>query len=188
MKKTTPRRFGLTCITFVLVLAAATRPNAQTPPELFAQRLVDETLAKHPEVAHLVMHVTPPNKPDTENVIIASSIGRIGKRADEDDLRIMHTGNVEAVLAKSGDRFNVSLPLLDAAGNTIGVLAVGFPYKPGDDKAILLRAAEQLRDDLKAQIPDVQRLFSGLTLPPHRVPAAANWRPPPSMADTCRRA
>ena len=160
MKKTTARRFGLTCGTFMLVLAAATRLYAQTPPELFAQRLVDATLAKHPEVAHLVMHVTPPNKPDTENVIIASNIGRIGKRADEDDLRIMHTGNAEAVLAKSGDRFNVSLPLLDAAGNTIGVLAVGFPYKPGDDKATQLRAAEQLRNDLKAQIPDVQKLFS----------------------------
>jgi hypothetical protein len=160
MKKTTARRFGLTCITFMLALAAATRPYAQTAPEPFAQRLVDATLAKHPEVAHLVMHVTPPNKPDTENVIIASSIGRIGKRADEDDLRIMHTGNVEAVLAKSGDRFNVSLPLLDATGNTIGVLAVGFPYKPGDDKATLLRAAEQLRDGLKGQIPDVQTLFS----------------------------
>ena len=160
VKKPTARRFGLTCSTFVLILAAATRPYAQTPPELFAQRLVDETLAKHPEVAHLVMHVTPPNKPDTENVIIASSIGRIGKRADEDDLRIMHTGNVEAVVAKSGDRFNVSLRLLDAAGNTLGVLAVGFPYKPGDDKAILLRAAEQLRDGLRGQIPDVQTLFS----------------------------
>jgi hypothetical protein len=159
MKKTTARSFGLTCITFMLVLAAATRLYAQTPPEPFAQRLVDETLAKHPEVAHLVMHVTPPNKPDTENVIIASSIGRIGKRADEDDLRIMHTGNVEAVVAKSGDRFNVSLRLLDAAGNTLGVLAVGFPYKPGDDKAILLRAAGQLRDGLRGQIPDVQTLF-----------------------------
>jgi hypothetical protein len=160
MKKPTARRLGLTCLTFLLALAAATRPYAQTPPELFAQRLVDETLAKHPEVAHLVLHVTPPDKPDTENVIIASSIGRIGKRADEDDLRIMHTGNVEAVLAKSGDRFNVSLPLLDAAGNTIGVVAVGFPYKLGDDKATLLRAAGQLRDDLKGQIPDVQKLFS----------------------------
>jgi iron complex outermembrane receptor protein len=72
---------------------------------------------------------------------------------------ILHTGNVEAVLAKSGDRFNVSLPLLDAAGHTIGVLAVGFPYKPGVDKATLLRAAEQLRDDLKGKIPDVQTLF-----------------------------
>ena len=160
MKKTTAGRFGLTCITLMLALAAATRLYAQTPPELFAQRLVDETLAKHPEVAHLVMHVTPPDKPDTENVIIASSIGRIGKRADEDDLRIMHTGNVEAVLARSGDRFNVSLPFLDAAGHTIGVLAVGFPYKPGDDKATLLRAAEELRDGLKEKIPDVQKLFS----------------------------
>ena len=159
MKKPTARRLGLTCLTFILALAAAARPYAQTPPEPFAQRLVDETLAKHPEVAHLVMHVTPPNKPDTENVIIASSIGRIGKRADEDDLRIIRTGNVEAVLAKSGDRFNVSLPLLDAAGHTIGVLAVGFPYKPGDDKATLLRAAQQLRDDLQAQIPAVQKLF-----------------------------
>jgi hypothetical protein len=160
IKKTTARRLGPACITFMLALAAAARTYAQTPPELCAQRLVDETLARHPEVAHLVMHVTPPNKPDTENVIIASSIGRIGKRADEDDLRIMHTGTAEAVVARSGDRFNVSLPLLDAAGNTIGVLAVGFPYKPGDDKATLLRAAARLRDGLKGQIPDVHILFS----------------------------
>jgi hypothetical protein len=160
MKKPTASRSALVGITFMLVLATATSPHAQTAPELFAQRLVDATLRTHPEVAHVVMHVTPPNKPDSENVIIASSIGRIGKRADEDDLRIMHTGNVETVIAKSGDRFHVSLPLVDAAGNTIGVLAVGFPYKIGDDQAKLLRAAKQLRDDLKTQIHDAQALFN----------------------------
>ncbi len=35
--------------------------------------------------------VTPPGM--TENVIIASNIGRIGKKVDEDDMRVIETGN-----------------------------------------------------------------------------------------------
>ena len=53
--------------------------QAQTGWEIYAQKLVDETLAKHPEVIILAFHVTPPNS--KENVIIASNIGRIGKKA-----------------------------------------------------------------------------------------------------------
>jgi hypothetical protein len=124
-----------------------------------AQRLVESTLAKHPEAAHIVLHVTPPGAPDTDNLVIASNIGRIGKKADEDDLRIMHTGHVETVVAKSGDRFNVSMPLLDAPGRTIGVVAVGFPYKPGDDQAALAANAERIRDELRPQVADVKDLF-----------------------------
>ena len=40
-----------------------------------------ETVARYPEILVLAMHVTPPKS--TDNVIIASNIGRIGKKADE---------------------------------------------------------------------------------------------------------
>src|SRR5216683_887981 len=98
----------------------------------YGQALIDRALARHPEVATLAMHVTPPNSPD--NVIIASNFGRIGKKADDDDLAVIKTGQPKAEIGKNGDRFSVELPLQDVSGDSIGALAVAFPYKTGDDK------------------------------------------------------
>lgn len=47
-----------------------------TKPAPFAQKLVDEALAKHPEVILIAIHATPPGH---KNVIVASNFGRIGK-------------------------------------------------------------------------------------------------------------
>src|SRR6202030_3048502 len=82
---------------------------AQTQPgkKIYAQKLVDETLAKHPEVVILAFHVTPPES--QENVIIASNIGRIGKKADEDDLRVIRTGKPNLEVNAAGDHFEVEL-------------------------------------------------------------------------------
>src|ERR1700724_86143 len=55
----------------------------------FAQKLVDEALAKHPEVLLIAIHAQPPNH---KNVIVASNFGRIGKIGDEDDMRCIRTG------------------------------------------------------------------------------------------------
>ncbi len=129
----------------------------QIPKKIYAQRLVDEVVKKHPEVLVLAMHVTPPNSPD--NVIIASNIGRIGKKADEDDLRVIRTGQPIVEVNKTGDRFEVELPLQDVAGNTIGALGVVFPYKSGDDKAALQAKAEKIRDGLRRHISHVANLF-----------------------------
>jgi hypothetical protein len=153
MRRLLQLAFLLTPLAVVLAAAADVAPAPR------AQRLVEQTLKRHPELMHLVMHVTPPGRSDAENVIIASSIGRIGKPADEDDLRIMHTGKPEQVLAKSGDRYSVSLPLLDRAGKTMGVLAVAFRYQAGDDTSGMARAAERIRDELRRKIASVDSLF-----------------------------
>jgi len=54
--------------------------------KIYAQELVDRTVAQHPDLRAVMLHVTPPNAAD--NVVIASSIGRIGKPADNDDLDV----------------------------------------------------------------------------------------------------
>jgi hypothetical protein len=125
-----------------------------------AQRLAEATLARHPEAAHVVLHVTPPGAADSENLVIGSTMGHLGKKADEDDLRIMHEARTETVVAKSGDRFNVSLPLIDAQGKVIGIVAVGFPFKAGDDKAPLVADAERIRDELRHDGVDARTLFA----------------------------
>src|ERR1700730_4738439 len=114
---------------FCLATRLALPLSAQTPTKTYAQQLVDQAVAKHPEVLVLAMHVTPPN--DSENVIIASNIGRIGKKADQDDLRVIKTGKPNLALNKSGDRFEVELPLQDANARMIGALGVVFAYRAG---------------------------------------------------------
>ena len=120
-----------------------------------AQRLVDQAMAKHPEVLSLAMHVTLPSS--NENIILGSSFGRIGKKADEDDMKVIDSGKTTPGIYAGGRRFGVELALQDARGKTIGALSVGYAYKPGDDEALQSRA-ERLRDELRRQFDSVEQL------------------------------
>jgi hypothetical protein len=92
-------------------------------------------------------------------VIIASNIGRIGKKADEDDLRVINQGTSNLEVNKAGNHFEDELPLLDQNGNRIGAVGIVFNYKAGDDKQKLAREAEAVRDEMAKQIPSKQKLF-----------------------------
>jgi len=127
-----------------------------TKPAPFAQKLVDEALAKHSEVILLAVHAQPPNH---KNLIVASNFGRIGKIGDEDDLRCIRTGKSNLEVSAAGNHFEDELILLDASGKTIGALGVVFNYKAGDDKTALTKLAEQIRDEMKAQLPNKNALF-----------------------------
>jgi hypothetical protein len=144
-------------IAFLILLASVALPlSAQTSTKTYAQQLVDQTIAKHREILVLAMHVTPPNS--TDNVIIASNIGRIGKKADEDDLNVISTGKPKLEVNKTGDRFEVELPLQDASSRIIGALGVVFAYRAGDNPATFQRKAEQVRDELKRRISHTANL------------------------------
>ena len=134
----------------------AVQPGAQQP-NIYAQKLVNDTLAKHKEVVIMAFHVTPPSQ--SENVIIASNIGRIGKKADEDDMRVIDTGKSNLEVNKTGNHFEDELPLLDKSGNRIGAVGIVFNYKAGDDKNKLAKNAEQVRDEMREQIPSKEKLF-----------------------------
>jgi len=128
----------------------------QTPPENYAQHLVDETLATHPDIAIMALHVTPPKQAD--NVIIASNIGRIGKKADSDDMGVVNTGKPAMALNAAGDHFEVELPLKDVTNDTVGAVSIVYPYKAGDDKAALAKRAEAVRDQLHRKISNAANL------------------------------
>jgi hypothetical protein len=116
----------------------------------YAQALVDKTMAAHPEIEVLAIHATPPGS--KTNVILGSNIGRIGKKADEDDLRVIQKGETNKEIAENGKRFEAELPLNDAHGKRIGALGVVLAYKVGDDKEVLVAHAVKIRDEMAAQI------------------------------------
>ncbi|WP_341315449.1 hypothetical protein WN982_09550 [Paraburkholderia sp. IMGN_8] len=129
---------------------------AQPPVPNYAQTLVDRTLAGHPELTILALHVTPPASAD--NVIIASNIGRIGKKADADDLSVLSSGQPRVEATRTGD-LSVELVMRDINGKPIGVIGATFRFSPGGDKALILRQAEHVRDELGAQTPSLEALF-----------------------------
>jgi hypothetical protein len=144
-------------LTILVACVMTTAAQVNGAEKTFAQKLVDDSLKRHPDVIVLVMHVTPPGK--NENIIIASNIGRIGKKADEDDMRVIETGKAALEVNKRGDRLEAEVVLQDEAGKTIGALGVVAKYKLGDDKEAFLKTAEGLRDELRKQIPSTEKLF-----------------------------
>lgn len=158
----TSLRLIVRCAALIIALsvngvAQSSSHPAPMPAHIYAQKLLNDTLAKHPEVVIMAFHVTPPGK--SENVIIASNIGRLGKVADEDDMRVINTGKSNLEVNKSGNHFEVEAAMLDQAGNIIGAVGIVFNYKEGDDKQQLARAGEAIRDDIKAQTPNKAALF-----------------------------
>jgi iron complex outermembrane receptor protein len=127
-----------------------------TTAAAYAQKIVDEALAKHPEILLLAIHATPPGH---KNVIVASNFDRIGKIGDDDDMRCIRTGKSNLEISEKGDHFEDELVLLDASGRTIGALGVVFNYKEGEDKKALEKIAIETRDEMKTKILSASRLF-----------------------------
>jgi hypothetical protein len=142
---------------FATAIGCTLHAETFTPRKIYAQTLVNQIIKEYPDLLVVAMHVTPPN--ESENVIIASNVGRIGKRADAEDLRVIRTGETLAKVNKNGDRFEVELVLHDASGKPIGALALVFPYKAGDDPSQFKARAAMIRDELAAKIPLVAKLM-----------------------------
>ena len=128
----------------------------QLPVKGYGQELVDQVTAKERGLLVVVMHVSPPGV--ATYPIIASNIGRIGKVADDDDMRVITTGNTNLEVAHGGSRFEVEMPMHDLAGNTIGALGIVFPYRGGASKAALEKRAMSIRDWLARRIRDAGSL------------------------------
>lgn len=131
-------------------------PYSAYPEHTLAQALVEKTFARHPEVIILATHSTPPG--GKVNVISGSTIGRLGKEADEDDTRVIEKGETNLEVADNNKRFEVELPLNDASGKRIGALGVVLRFNAKADKEALHKRAIVIRDEMARQIPNADAL------------------------------
>jgi hypothetical protein len=127
-------------------------------PDTYAQTLTAKIAAHHPDLLVMMVHATPPG--GKRNVVIGSNIGRFGKAADEDDLRVIDKGSTNLELGGDNDRFETELPLLDAHGVRIGALGLVFPFKVGDDREAIHRRGLAIRDEIASAIPNNAALFA----------------------------
>lgn len=126
-------------------------------PNTYAQKLTERTVAAHPDILVMMIHATPPR--GAHNVIIGSNIGRFGKQADDDDLRVIDKGSTNLEVGGDNDRYETELPLLDRSGKRIGALGLVFALKPDTDKEALHRHGLAIRDEVARGIPTSAALF-----------------------------
>ncbi len=130
--------------------AACAQAVAAIPVKAYAQELVDRTTVEHSSLQVVVLHVSPAK--GAPNVVVASNIGRLGKAADEDDLKVIATGQDRVRRTADGRRIDVELPLYDVAGETIGAVSLIWRPSASDDTAALEREAQAIRDGLSRRI------------------------------------
>lgn len=142
-----------------LTQQAVDDPNI--PLDSYAQHIVEEELARHRDVMILAIHATTPKNADPE--ILASNIGRIGKKADDDDMRVVRDGKTNLEVNKGLMRYEVELPLNDASGQRIGALGVVFPLTAHTDQKARHAEAIRIRNEIAREIPSPARLVAPAT-------------------------
>ena len=142
-------------------LVQAAVDDTNIPLDSYAQHIVDEELAKHRDVLILAIHATTPKNADPE--ILASNIGRIGKKADDDDMRVVRDGKTNLEVNKDLGRYEVELPLKNSGGERIGALGVVFPLTAHTNQQAKHREAIRIRDEIARQIPSAAKLVEPYT-------------------------
>lgn len=134
------------------------------PNYIYAQRLIDETIARHPELTALVMHVTPPGS--SENIVIASNIWLIGEKSDDDDVGVIKSGKTMTEMNSAGNKYEVQGVLENVLGATVGSVATVFPYKKGESTDLLQKRAAEIRAELSKHILNSTNLMEPFPFDP----------------------
>ena len=128
--------------------------------KIYAQKLVNELMAKNPSLVVIGLHATKPGAKD--QTMIATNLDRVGKADDDDDKAVSVEHKI--ILAPNltdPNRFEVQVWLKDATGKQLTAAAgFVFKYKAGDSEIVLLTKAIALRDELAKKTPSFEALFA----------------------------
>ena len=148
----------------------AAEKNWTPPPyKMYAQKLSDEIMAKHPELLSVTFHGVPPGLTKVYTMFAGSFPDRNGNADDPDDVMVVELGItiIDPRWNRPKDpikKFVMMVPLRDAKGGHIGLLVLAYKNPPGTGKSEMdfFAAASKLRDNLQIQIPTYAALFEAV--------------------------
>jgi hypothetical protein len=143
----------------LLILIGGITVAATAEGKNFAQQLVGEAMAKHPQVAGVELSTTPPGK---TCVTIASTEAKdLGEKCDNDEFTAMKTDKPFVEKEKEGGKevYDITMPLHDASGKLIGTVGLDFKPEPGQQQSQAVQLAGQLVREMEIQLPMKGRLF-----------------------------
>jgi len=153
------RRILLPAGALITVLSFSCQPavfgqTSQSSHKTLAQRLVESTQQKHPEILELGISTT--TKRGCRE-IASTDHTDIGEKCEKEDVEAMQTQ--KPILAREHEGFDVSLPLRDASGKLIGSVGIELKAVTGETKATAEQKATQVATEMAAQISSKAALF-----------------------------
>jgi hypothetical protein len=151
--------------------AAPEKPKKNwTPPatKIYAQTLVEQMMAAHPEFQSVTFHGVPPGLKEVYTMFAGSYVDRIGNPDDPDDVDVIVKGitTVDPRWHRMHDpvkKFVMMLPLRDASGENCGLLVIAYklesPINAGRGEKEYFLDSLMVRDALAKQIPSYADLF-----------------------------
>jgi hypothetical protein len=151
------------CGGVICVLPLSARNSKNVSPKIFAQKLVEDTLAAHPEIGGLELSTTPPNKTDCVT-IAASDPSEIGEKCDKEELTAMKTNTpfVEKETENGKKIFAVTVPIHDPSGNVIGAAGIDFARESDAEQAKITERAKQIGTELEVKLKSKAKMFESV--------------------------
>ncbi len=133
---------------------------------MLAQALVDEAMAKHPELLSLTLQGEPPGHKDVHTMFAGSFPERIGKKSSDVDSLVITKGysilDPRWKMSDNPRKSTYLLPLRDKAGQNVGLAVIVFknPAATNKTEKDFFPAAAAIRDELAARTPSHAALFA----------------------------
>jgi hypothetical protein len=157
-------KINLLAVSVLLLILRTVLTNAQTTPtpapRIYAQKLVEETLAAHPELMGFELAAAPPGK--TQCVTIASNETKgIGEKCDKDEFTAMKTNKpfVEKEKENGKEVYDVTIPIHDANGKIIATAGIDFKPEPNQSDAQVTERSQQIAKELESKVKSKEKLF-----------------------------
>ncbi|MFT3790862.1 MAG: hypothetical protein QM741_07245 [Rudaea sp.] len=163
------------------ILSSQAQAQTTIPVKIYAQELVDRTVAQHPDLRTIAIYATPP-KTNT-SLVLASNIGLIGTPAGSEDAGVAASGKTR-VVESANQRLEIELPLHDLAGLTVGTLALTWANPGTGGRAALEKKSADIRDGLSHRILNTANLLDPY---PYVATATTRSRAQTLIEDTVRR-
>ena len=154
-------------ITLLLLLSAAAssvQSSAQTikvpDAKIYAQKLVNETLAATPDIAGLEISAVSVKTNECTTIASDEELG-IGEKCDQDEHHVMKTDKPLADKVKEHGKefFDVNVPIHDPNGKIIGIVGIDFKPDPKQTPEQASERALQIVKEISAKVSSREQLY-----------------------------
>ena len=151
-------------LVFLCAAASSFQSSAQTihvpAAKIYAQKVVNETLAAHPEIMGLEISAVHPKKNECTTIASDEELG-IGEKCDQDEFEVMKTDKpfADKTTEHGKEFFDVNVPVHDANGKVVAIIGVDFKPDPKQTAAQATDAAQQIAKEIEAKVSSIDKLY-----------------------------
>jgi hypothetical protein len=128
--------------------------------KIYAQKLVNETLAVHSEIMGLEISAVHPKKDECATIASDEELG-IGEKCDQDEYDVMKSDKpfADKTTEHGMEFFDVNVPIHDANGKVLAIVGVDFKPNPKQTAAQATEAAQQIAKEIEAKVSSKDKLY-----------------------------